>query len=109
MNKPDSPVISNGPDPSCHLLYDIGKIFQSAKEVFGQSDQNHAYRYMKLVEVSNEGFDCKYAKATSALWKSSGQEELTFKFLSELRDAIDDVLKQKVVLICKPDEVVHED
>jgi len=75
------------------LIYNVGEIFRTGKVIFGQANQNHAYRYVKLVENSTAGHDCKYAKATQVLWEESGQKHLTLNLLVKLKEAINEVLE----------------
>lgn len=85
---------SNSPNlPPHDLINNVGNIYRTAKTVFGQADNNHAYRYVRLVENSLVGHDCQYAKTTHMLWIKSGQKDVTLDLLAKLRDAIDDVLE----------------
>lgn len=79
--------------PSHELINNVGEIFRTGRDVFGQAENNHAYRYVKMVETSTMGHDCKYALASHRLWINSGQREATIHLLETLRDAINDVLE----------------
>lgn len=75
------------------LIEHIGNLFRSIKGLAQAADQNHAYRYVKLVESSNVGHDCKYAVASHRLWLQSKQRESTIDTLEKLRADIDQVIE----------------
>jgi len=66
------------------LIYTIGEIY----EAFLNPELNHAYRYKKLVDISTNGYDCKYAKASYHRWLSSGQSAETINTLLSVQEQI---------------------
>jgi len=74
------------------------------KDLYGWSHKlqdyvknNHAYRYMYFVDHSEQGEDCRYAKATLDLWSRSGAKGKDLESLrtlgNDLRRIANDIEK----------------
>lgn len=76
------------------LINRVGELFRSLKQLAQQADNNHAYRYVKLVETSTLKHECRYAKASHKLWIDSRQNEQTIEQLKQLRASVDSIIEQ---------------
>jgi hypothetical protein len=74
------------------LIWNTGLALDLIRRLGIQAEHDHSFRYVKLIENSTQGFDCKYAVASAKLWRQSGQREVTIAKLRELKDKLDEVL-----------------
>jgi hypothetical protein len=59
------------------LITDYGLFLKKYRKFFSSFENSHAYRYVCLVETSDLGEDCRYAKASLKLWeKDQLQQEM---------------------------------